>query len=627
MRARAEIEEDKKGKQRLVVTEIPYQVNKAKLMEKIADLVRDKKIDGITDLRDESDRSGMRMVIELRRDIVPEVVLNNLYKMTYMQSSFGIIMLAIVNGQPQVMSLKEVLNYFIDFRRDVVTRRTIYELDQALARAHILEGLKIALDNLDAIIALIRASADPSSAREGLMAQFSLSERQAQAILDMRLQKLTGLERDKILAELAEIRTEIERLRAILADEDKMMALIKEELLEVREQFVDERRTEIIYDASEIGMEDLIAEETMVVTITHQGYVKRTPISVYRAQARGGKGRRGMATKDEDFVEDMFVASTHTPILVFSSIGKVYKLKVWELPQGGPYTRGKPFVQLMPFDEDEKVEAVLPIEDFEEGKYVVSATRGGIVKRTELIQYQNVHSGGIIALGLKEGDELVSVKLTEPGDCMFLASRTGQSIRFDQDDVRSMGRTAAGVYGMRFKDDVEDFVVSAEVIPHDYGDDLKILTITENGYGKRTDIDEHSVQGRGGMGVITIQTTDRNGDVVGCRIVGPNDELMLITDHGQIIRTRVSEISVYSRNTQGVRVMNTAEDERIVSIARIREEDLIEDEEEEGEEGSEASAAAEEGSDAIAQTEDGSGPSADDADDAAPIDDASSEEE
>ncbi len=618
MRARCDVEEDKKGKQRLVVTEIPYQVNKAKLMEKIADLVRDKKIDGITDLRDESDRSGMRMVIELRRDVIPEVVLNNLYKMTYMQSSFGIIMLAIVNGQPQVMSLKEVLNYFIDFRRDVVTRRTIYELDQALARAHILEGLKIALDNLDAIIALIRASADPDAARTGLMTQFELSEDQANAILRMRLQKLTGLERDKVLAELEEIRTEIERLRAILADEEKMMALIKDELLEVREDFADERRTEIIYDASEIGMEDLIAEETMVVTITHQGYVKRTPISVYRAQGRGGKGRRGMATKDEDFVEDMFVASTHTPILVFSSVGKVYKLKVWELPQGGPYTRGKPFVQLMPFEEEEKVKAVLPIEDFEEGKFVVSATKGGIVKRTELIQYQNVHSGGIIALGLKEGDELVSVKLTEPGDWMFLASRSGQSIRFDQADVRSMGRTAAGVYGMRFKDD-DDFLVSAEVIPRDSDEETKILSITENGYGKRTNIEEHSVQGRGGMGVITIQTTDRNGDVVGCRVVGPNDELMLITDHGQIIRTRVSEISVYSRNTQGVRVMNTAEDERIVSIARIREEDLIEEGEEDLEEGEgeETEDAAETGE----QTEEAS----DDGD--APIDDASGEEE
>ena len=576
MRARAEVEEDRNGKPRIIVTEIPFQVNKAKLLEKIADLVRDKKIEGITDLRDESDRSGMRVVIELRRDVVPEIVLNNLYKMTPMQSSFGIIMLAIVHGQPQVMSITEVLNHFIDFRRDVVTRRTIYELGEALARAHILEGLKIALDNLDEVIALIRASASPDVAKTGLQDRFGLSERQSQAILDMRLQRLTGLERDKIIEELEQVRAEIERLRGILADETKLMTLIKEELVEVREQFVDPRRTEIVYDASEIGMEDLIAEETTVVTITHAGYVKRTPISDYRAQKRGGKGRRGMATKDEDFVEDMFVASTHTNILVFSSIGKVYKLKVYELPQGGPTTRGKPFVQLLPFQEGEKVRAVLPIEDFEEGQFVVTATRGGIVKRTELIQYQNVHAGGIIALGLKEGDELVSVKLTQPGDWMFLASRHGQSIRFDQEDARAMGRTAAGVFGMRFKEE-DDYLVSAEVIPHDFDEEVKILTICENGYGKRTNIDEHSPQGRGGMGMITIQTTDRNGDVVGVRIVGENDELMLITDHGQIIRTRVNEISVYSRNTQGVRIMNTAPGEKIVSIARIREEDLAEE--------------------------------------------------
>ncbi len=591
MRARAEVEEMDNGKQRLVVTEIPFQVNKARLLEKIADLVRDKRIEGITDLRDESDRSGMRVVIELRRDVVPEIILNNLYKMTPMQSSFGIIMLAIVNGQPQVMNLKEVLGHFIDFRRDVVTRRTIFELNAALARAHILEGLKIALDNLDAIIALIRASADPASAREGLMTQFSLSEKQAQAILDMRLQKLTGLERDKILEELAEVQAEITRLRGILADEGKLMDLIRTELEEIREQYADERRTEILYGVSELGTEDLIAEETMAVTITHEGYVKRTAVTEYRAQKRGGKGRRGMGTKDEDFVEDMFVASTHTFVLVFSTAGKVYKMKVWELPQGGPTTRGKPFVQILPFAEDEKVAAVLPIDDFEEGKFVVTATRNGIVKRTELIQYQNVHAGGIIALGLKEGDELVSVKLTEPGDWMFLASRKGQSIRFDQEDARAMGRTAAGVFGMRFKED-DDYLVSAEVIPKDYEErGLKILTICDNGYGKRTEIDEHSPQGRGGMGMITIQTTDRNGDVVGVRLVAENDELMLITDHGQIIRTRVAEISVYSRNTQGVRIMNTDESEKLVSIARIREEDLESDEDEEEVEGAEGEAA------------------------------------
>ncbi len=587
MRARASVEEWDNGKSSIIVTELPYQVNKAKLLEQIAGLVRDKRIDGITDLRDESDRRGMRMVIELRRDVVPEVILNNLYKMTRMQSSFGIIMLAIVNGQPQEMSLKEVLGHFIDFRRDVTTRRTIYELEQAEARAHILEGLEIALDNLDAVIALIRASSDPTTAREGLMAQFSLSERQAQAILDMRLQKLTGLERDKILEELAEVRATMEYLRGILSDETKLMEVITDELIEVRDTHADERRTEILYGVSDLAIEDLIAEETMAVTLSHQGYVKRTAVSDYRAQRRGGKGRRGMGTKDEDFVEDMFIASTHTEVLVFSTIGKVYKLKVYELPVGGPTNRGKPFVQLLPFSEDEKVRAVLPIEDFEDDtKYVVSCTKNGIVKRTELIAYKNVHSGGIIGLGLKDDDEIVSVKLTEDGDHIFLASRTGQSIRFDQSDVRSMGRTAAGVYGMRFKSD-DDTVVSMDVIPAQGYEHLKILTITERGFGKRTEIDEHSVQGRGGMGMIVIKTTERNGGVVGSRLVAEEDELMLITDDGQIIRTRVAEISVYSRNTQGVGVMRIDGEERLVSFARIRAEDLAEDEDEleEGEEG------------------------------------------
>lgn len=577
MRAKAEIETDAKGRQRVVVTELPFQVNKARLIEKIADLVRDKRLEGIRDLRDESDRDGMRMVIELKKEAVPEVIINNLFKMTAMQSSFGIIMLAIVNGQPKVMNLKEVLEHFIDFRRDVVTRRTVFELDQALARAHILEGLKIALDNLDAVIALIRASKSPAIAKEGLMTNFSLSDLQAQAILEMRLQKLTGLERDKIITELEEIQTEIARLREILANDGTMMRVIKDELIEIRSLYPSERLTEIIYDVTEIGMEDLIVEETMVVTITHQGYVKRTPVADYRAQRRGGKGRRGMGTKEEDFVEEMFVSSTHTAILVFTSKGKVYKRKVYELPLGSPTTKGKPFVQILPFAEDEKVRAVLQIDEFDEPEtYVVTATKNGVVKRTELIQYQNVNKSGIIALKLKDDDELDTVKLSRTGDWIFLASRTGQSIRFEQSKARAMGRTAAGVFGMRFKSPT-DTLASMDVIPKDFLPEMKLLTITSNGYGKRTAIDEYSVQGRGGTGNITIKTTDRNGEVVGARLVGPNDEIMLITDHGQIIRTRVAEISVIGRNTQGVRIMNTDDNERIVSFARIKEADLERD--------------------------------------------------
>lgn len=577
MRAKADVETDAKGRQKVVVTELPFQVNKARLIEKIADLVRDKRLEGIRDLRDESDRDGMRMVIELKRDAVPEVIINNLFKMTAMQSSFGIIMLAIVNGQPKVMDLKEVLEHFVDFRRDVVTRRTIFELDQALARAHILEGLKIALDNLDAVIALIRASKNPAIAKEGLISNFELSAIQAQAILEMRLQKLTGLERDKIIAELEEIQTEIARLRGILADDVTMMRVIKEELVEMRALYPSERLTEIIYDVTEIGMEDLIVEETMVVTITHQGYVKRTPVADYRAQRRGGKGRRGMGTKEEDFVEEMFVSSTHTAILVFTSKGKVYKRKVYELPLGSPTTKGKPFVQILPFAEGEKVRAVLQINEFDEPEtYVVTATKNGVVKRTALIQYQNVNKSGIIALKLKDGDELDTVKLSRDGDWIFLASRTGQSIRFEQSKARAMGRTSAGVFGMRFKSDT-DTLASMDVIPKDFDPEMKLLTITSNGYGKRTDIDEYSVQGRGGTGNITIKTTDRNGEVVGARLVGPNDEIMLITDHGQIIRTRVSEISVIGRNTQGVRIMNTDDNEHIVSFARIKEADLDQD--------------------------------------------------
>ena len=578
MRARAEIEHhESTGKSSIIVTELPYQVNKARLIEKIAGLVKDDKIDGITDLRDESDRDGLRVVVELRRDVIPEVVLNNLYKMTSMQSSFGIIMLAIVHGQPKVMALKEVLTHFVDFRRDVVTRRTLHDLRKNEERAHILEGLEVALDNLDAVISLIRASDSPEEAREGLVEQFELTHRQAKAILQMRLQKLTGLEREKILTELQEVRAEIERLRGILADEEKLMGVIVGELEEVRETYGEERRTEIIHGVTELSKLDLIAEEDMVVTLTHDGYIKRTPLDEYRAQHRGGKGKRGMGTKDEDFVVDMFVASTHTNLLIFTSVGKVYKLMVHELPRGSRRTRGKAVINLLPIEKEEKIKAILPFDEFEEDKYIVTATRRGIVKKTELMEYSNVHSGGIISMGFKsEDDELIDVRATEGNDRLFLTSKQGQSICFHEEDVRSMGRTAAGVIGMKFRDG--DELIGMDVIPED-DDTSTILTITEQGYGKRTPIGEYRTQGRGGFGILTMKTNDRNGELVGVGLVDDENELMVVSDKGQILRTRVHQISIYGRNTQGVQVMNVDDDETVASIAVLAPEEDEEQEE------------------------------------------------
>ena len=578
VRARAEIEhDDRGGKSRIIVTELPYQVNKAKLLIKIAELVKEKRLDGITDLRDESDRTGMRVVIELRRDVVPEVILNNLFKMTSMQSSFGIIMLAIVHGQPRIMELREVLSHFVDFRRDVTTRRTQYELERALERAHILEGLKIALDHIDEVIALIRASASAEDARQGLMSRFGLSQVQSQAILDMRLQKLTGLERDKLLEELAALRQEIERLREILADDQKLMALIKEELIAVRDTYTDKRRTEISQDTSELSIEDLIADEQMVVTISHSGYIKRTPLAEYRAQRRGGKGKRGMETKEADFVEDMFVASTHSSVLFFTSVGKVYQLKIHELPLRSRANLGLPVVNLLPIDQAEKVQAVLPVEEFSEGRFVMTATRQGIVKKTDLMAYSRVLSVGIIALSLKEDDELVDVRITSGKDLVLLSSQQGKAIIFDEDDVRPMGRQAAGVRGMRF--DGEDELVSMVVIPKDWQTQEhppRVLTVTEHGFGKRTELSEYPVQGRGGKGVITIKTKGRNGKVVAVRLVNQGDELMLVTNSGQIIRMRIDDISIVGRNTMGVRLMAMDPDELVVSVAS-----LVPDEDEE----------------------------------------------
>lgn len=580
-RARAEIEiDDRTNKSRIIVTELPYQVNKAKLLIKIAELAKEKRIDGITDLRDESDRNGMQIVIELRRDVVPEVILNNLFKMTPMQSSFGIIMLAIVHGQPRIMDIREVLAHFVDFRRDVTTRRTLYELEKAQERLHVLEGLRIALDHIDEVIKLIRASPSTEDARQSLMTRFGLSEIQTQAILDMRLQKLTGLERDKLQAEIEGLELEIGRLREILADDKKLMAVIKDELVAVREAYATPRRTEISHDASVLSIEDLIADEQMVVTISHSGYIKRTPLSEYRAQKRGGRGKRGMETKQEDVVEDMFVASTHSSVLFFTSVGKVYQLKIHELPLRARTNLGLPVVNLLPIDQTERVQAVLPVSEYSEGRFVMTATRQGIVKKTDLMAYSRVLSVGIIALSLKEGDELIDVKITGGDDMVLLASRGGKAIMFDEQDVRPMGRNAAGVRGMRF--DGEDELICMVIVPKNWEElekPVRVLTVTELGYGKRTELSEYRGQGRGGKGIITIKTGGRNGQVIGVRLVEDDDELMLITDKGQLIRMKVDDISVVGRNTMGVRLMTMDKDEIIVSVTRID----IEDEEDEDE--------------------------------------------
>ncbi len=571
MRAQVEIEEHESGTSSLIVRELPFQVNKSRLIEKIADLVNEDEIEGVTDLRDESDRHGMRIVIKLRRDVIPEVVLNNLYKATQLQSSFGIILLAIVHGQPKVMTLKEILEHFVDFRRDVTTRRTIHELEKAEDRAHILRGLKTALDHLDDVIELIRDSDSPSEARGDLMAMYDFSERQADAILELRLQKLTGLERDNILGELEEVEADIDYYQSILNDEDKLLEVIKQELREVRNNYGGPRKTEIEYDVSEIEIEDLIAEEDMVVTLTHQDYIKRTPVAAYRSQNRGGRGRRGMKTKDDDFVEDLFVASTHTNILMFTSKGDVYMLRTHQLPEGSPTAQGQAAVNLISIDQDEKVLSVLPIDDFADDKHLVMATREGRIKRTELTEYENVHSGGIIALDLREDDELIDVKLTSGHDHVLLTSRMGHSIRFPETNARAIGRTALGVIGMDLEDG--DHVISLGVIPEEEAQaqdpELDVLTLTDNGYGKRTSIGEYRSQSRAGKGLITIKVNERNGPVVDSRLVRDGQEVMIVTDQGQLIRVPADDISNYGRNTQGVIIMETDGDERVASMACI----------------------------------------------------------
>jgi DNA gyrase subunit A len=555
------------GKEQVIISEIPYMVNKKRLIEQIAELVNEKKIEGIADLRDESDREGMRIVIELKRDAVSEIVINQLYKHTGLQDSFGVNMLAIADGKPKLLNLKEALKAFIDHRKEVVTRRTAYDLRKAEERLHILEGFRIALDNLDAVIALIRAAADPKTAKDGLVTNFALSEIQAQAILDLRLQRLTGLERDKIMEEHRETVELIAKLRAILADEKEIYKIIVDELREIKEKYGDERRTQIVDRSEEISIEDTIVDEDMAVTISHEGYIKRNPVTLYRAQRRGGKGKIGTTTRDEDFVEYLFIASMHSYILFFTTIGKVYWIKVHELPQAGRAARGKPIVNLLSLEPGEKVSAFLTVREFVEGRYIVFATKNGLIKKTELMAYANPRSSGIRAIGLEERDEVIGVRLTDGNQEIILSTADGQSIRFKEEQVRPTGRGTFGVVGMKL--DSGDKVVSMEILS--LGAD--ILTAAEGGYGKRTAMDEYRLQSRGGKGIITMKTTDKTGRVIGVQLVTEDDQLMMITNTGKIIRLRIKDIRVIGRNTQGVRLIELEEGERVVSVARLAEKD------------------------------------------------------
>jgi DNA gyrase subunit A len=565
VRARAFVEKVGKQKERIVISEIPYQVNKAKLLEKIAELVKDKKIEGIADIRDESDRDGMRVVIDVKREGKALVILNRLYKFTQMEVSFGIIMLAIVHGRPEVLTLREILDHFVSHRREIIVRRTHYDLRKAEERAHILEGLKKALDFLDEVIELIRSSSDPKEAKSRLMGEYDLSEVQAQAILDMRLQRLTGLEREKINEEYAGLIKDIARFRSILESPEMVRQLIKEEVTEVRGKYGDERRTEILEDVGDIDLEDLIAEEDMVVTISHQGYIKRNPASLYRAQRRGGKGLTGVKPKAEDFVELLFVASSHDYLLFFTNNGRVYWKKVHEIPEAGRMSRGKAIVNLLELKKGERVATTLSVRDFEAGQYVVMATKNGMVKKTELKAYSSPRTGGIVALRVNEEDELIAVRVTNGDQDIFLTTRGGKSIRFQESDLRSMGRVAAGNIGIRM--DPGDELVGMEVLT----EGATILTVTENGYGKRTHTEEYRCQARGGKGILTIKTTQRNGPVVYSYQVSNQDQLMIITGQGKIIRLRVEDISVIGRNTQGVRLIHLTENEKVVGVAKVVE--------------------------------------------------------
>jgi DNA gyrase subunit A len=567
VRARVETEVDERtGRMRIVVNEIPYQVNKAKLIEKIAELVNEKRIEGISDLRDESDRDGMRIVIELKKEAIPEVVLNQLYKHTQMQDSFGVIMLAIVDGRPRLLTLKEMLALFLDHRKEIVTRATAFDLRKAEARLHVLEGLKIALDNLDAIITLIRQSKDAPTAKAQLMERFGLSEIQSQAILDMRLQRLTGLERDKIIQEHKETTELIAKLRKILADEKEVLKIIATELGDIRKQYGDARRTEIVDATTEINIEDMIVEEDMVVTVSHEGYIKRSPASLYRQQRRGGKGKTGATAKGDDFVEHMFVASTHSYILFFSNQGRVYWKKVHELPQAGRAARGKAIVNLLALGQSEKLSAFLPVREFSEGRYVMFATAKGTVKKTPLTEYSRPRTSGIIAINLDPDDELISVRITDGSQQVTLSTRNGMAVRFQESEVRPMGRNAAGVKGAALGND--DRVVSMEVVESG----ATLLTISQYGFGKRSLIDDYRLVHRGAKGVFTMKVTEKTGPVVGVlQIRDDSDEMMIVTDGGKLIRISADDVRVIGRNTQGVRLVSLAPggEEVVSSVAPV----------------------------------------------------------
>lgn len=568
LRAVANIEENNKGRNRIVVTEIPYQVNKAKLIEKIAELVRDKKIEGISDLRDESDREGMRIVIELKRDANPNIVLNNLYKQTQLQTTFGIIMLALVDDEPKVLNLKQILRYYLDYQKEIIIRRTRFDLNKAEERAHILEGLKIALDNIDEVINIIRNSKEESIAKERLMNSFDLSEKQAQAILDMRLRRLTGLEREKLEEEYEALIKEINRFKEILSSERLVLEIVKSELLEIKEKYGDERKTKIKHSVDEIDIEDMIEEEDVIITLTHGGYIKRMPESTYKIQKRGGKGITGLTTKENDFVEHLFITSTHDVVLFFTNKGKCYLLKTYEIPEGKRQAKGTHIINLLNLDKDEKISAVIPLEEYDPDSNLVFITRNGIIKKTSMALFKNIRKNGIIAISLKENDELIAVKKVDNEGEVILVTSMGMAIRFDTKDIREMGRNATGVIAIRLKDD--DEVVAADLIE----EGKNLLVVSEYGYGKRTSLDEYRLQSRGGVGLKTYNVKNKTGKLVSAKVISDEDEIIMISTSGIIIRLKAEDISIMGRSTQGVKLMKIDKDEdRIVAIAKYVEED------------------------------------------------------
>ncbi|MFZ5988739.1 MAG: DNA gyrase subunit A [Bacillota bacterium] len=578
VRAVTNIEQMSSNKQRIIVTELPYQVNKARLIEKIAELVKDKRIESISDLRDESDRNGMRIVIELKREANANVVLNQLYKNTQMQDTFSVNMLALVQTpdkkfEPHIINLRQAIDHYVNHQKDVIVRRTKYELDKAEARAHILEGLKIAIDNLDEVIRIIRGSKNESLAKQGLMERFGLSEKQAQAIVDMRLGRLTALEREKLESEYQDLLAKIKYYKDVLANEFMVLNIVKDELNEIRQKYADERRTKIIPDESDIDIEDLIEEEESVITLTHFGYVKRLPTDTYKSQRRGGKGIIGLSTREEDFVENLFVTSTHDFILFFTNKGKVYRLKAYEIPESGRQAKGTAIVNLLQLDQDEKVATVIPVKEYKEGLYLVLATKNGIIKKTDLMEYDNIRKGGLTAVALRENDELIDVRLTDGTKDILLVTRNGMSIRFNEEDARPLGRVSQGVRGIKLEDDDEVIGMGAFI------ENTSLLVVTEKGFGKRTELDEYKVQTRGGKGILTYRVTEKTGRIAGMKLVSEKDDVMLISSDGTIIRIRVEDISILGRATQGVTLMRMDEGVNLVGIARIVNEDEDESEE------------------------------------------------